>query len=58
MAIEVKATAKVTASDFNHIKVFADETGKRFSMGIVLYTGDEAIPFAKNLFALPVDILW
>ena len=58
VAIEVKATTKISASDFNHIKVFADETGKRFSTGIVFYTGNEAIPFAKNLFALPVDILW
>ena len=58
VAIEVKATSKVTASDFNQIKVFADETGKRFSKGIVLYAGNEVIPFAKNLFALPVETLW
>ena len=57
-AVEVKATAKVTASDFNNIKVFANETGKKFLIGIVLYTGKEAIPFAKNMFALPVEVLW
>lgn len=58
VAVEVKATAKVAESDFKQIKVFADETGKRFLKGIVLYTGKEAIPFAKNLFALPVETLW
>lgn len=58
LAVEVKATAKITASDFNHIKSFAEETGKKFLRGIVFYTGRESIPFAKNLFALPVELLW
>jgi predicted AAA+ superfamily ATPase len=58
VAVEVKATAKITASDFNQINVFAEETGKRFLRGIVLYTGKEVIPFAKNLFAIPVETLW
>ena len=57
VAVEVKATAKITVSDFNNIKVFADETGKRFLRGLVLYNGKEAIPFAKNLFALPIETL-
>jgi uncharacterized protein len=57
-AVEVKATSKITSSDFNNIKVFADETGKKFLRGVVLYTGKEAVPFAKNMLALPVDMLW
>lgn len=56
--IEVKASAKVSASDFNHLQVFANETGKKFLRGIVFYTGKETITFAKNMFALPVDMLW
>ena len=55
IAVEVKATAKITATDFTHIKVFADETGKRFLRGIVLYTGKQVIPFGKNLFAMPME---
>ena len=58
VAVEVKASAKVLASDFKHIKVFADETNRKFIRGIVFYTGKEIIPFAKNLFALPVPLLW
>jgi predicted AAA+ superfamily ATPase len=58
VAVEVKATTKITASDFNHIKSFEDETGEKFFRGIVFYTGREAIPFAKNLSALPVETLW
>lgn len=58
VAVEVKATAKIAASDFIHIKSFAEETGKKFLRGIVFYTGREAIPFAKNMYALPVETLW
>lgn len=58
VAVEVKATAKINASDFNTIKVLADETGKKFIRGIVFYTGNEAIPFAKNMHAIPIQSLW
>lgn len=58
IAVEVKATAKVNALDFNNIKVFADETGNKLVKGIVLYTGSEAIPFAKNMYAMPIESLW
>ena len=57
-AIEVKATARIQAGDFNHIKAFADDVGEKFKTGVVLYTGKEIIPFAKDLFALPVEMLW
>ena len=58
IAVEVKATTKIDSSDFNHIKSFADETGNKFLRGVLFYTGSEIIPFAKNLFALPVSTLW
>lgn len=57
VAVEIKATAKVTATDFNHIKAFADDTGEKFLRGIIFYTGKEIIPFAKNMFAIPVNML-
>jgi hypothetical protein len=57
-AVEVKAAAKVSAKDFNHIKTFADETGNKFLNGVIFYTGKEIIPFAKNMFAIPIDQLW
>lgn len=58
VCIEVKASASVNRSMFNNIQIFAGETKKKFLRGIVLYTGNEAIPFANNLFALPISILW
>jgi len=58
IGVEVKASADINISAFKHLKVLAEETGKRFLRGIVFYTGKEPIPFAKNLLALPVDVLW
>lgn len=58
IAVEVKATSKIDISDFNHIKSFANETGNKFLRGVVFYTGNEIIPFAKNLTALPINTFW
>lgn len=58
VAIEIKASTKITATDFNHIRAFEDDTGNKFLRGIVFYTGKEIIPFAKNKFAIPIDMLW
>lgn len=58
VAVEVKAASKIAALDFKQIKIFADEIGKKFLRGFVFYTGKEAIPFAKNMFALPIEKFW
>lgn len=58
VGIEVKAGTYVKSEMFDHLKNFADEIGKKFIRGIVLYTGSEPVPFAKNMFALPVNVLW
>lgn len=58
IAIEVKATSKITVADFKNIKAFEEENKTKFSKGIIFYKGNEPIPFAKNLFALPLNALW
>ncbi len=58
VGIEAKASNKITAADFKHMKVFAEEQKDKFVRGIVLYTGEEVIPFAKNLYALPIKYFW
>ena len=32
--------------------------GDRLLRGIVLYTGDQHVPFGANFYALPVSALW
>ena len=58
VGIEVKSTATPSAGDFRGLRALAEVAGKRFLRGILLHTGREAVPFGRNLHALPVDALW
>lgn len=57
-AIEVKKSELVTQEDFKGIRQFQDLTGDDFMGGVVLYTGKEPVPFGKNLWAVPISVLW
>lgn len=56
--IEVKSTSRVGSGDFKGLKVLQKNTGEDFLCGIVLYTGDDIVPFGKNLYAVPISALW
>ncbi|MBI2681098.1 MAG: ATP-binding protein [Candidatus Solibacter usitatus] len=58
VGIEVKSAGSVSASDFKGLRTLAELAGTRFRRGIVLYTGAEVVPFAKNLHAVPIQALW
>lgn len=58
VGVEVKASATIDAGHFKGLKVLADAAGDRFVRGVVLYGGKEAVPFGKNLHALPLSALW
>jgi len=58
VGIEVKASATIDGSHFKGLKVLAEAAGDRFVRGVVLSTAAAAVPFGKNLFALPVSALW
>ncbi|HLJ63011.1 MAG TPA: ATP-binding protein [Stellaceae bacterium] len=57
-AIEVKASATVTAADFSGIRLLAGASGKKFAYGAVLYDGDIIVPFGPSLAAVPISCLW
>ena len=58
VGVEVKSAASVSAADFKGLRALAELAGPRFHRGIVLYTGAEVVPFAKNLHAVPIQSLW
>ncbi|HXV63426.1 MAG TPA: DUF4143 domain-containing protein, partial [Vicinamibacteria bacterium] len=58
VGIEVKAGASVTSSDFKGLRFMKDALGVRFRRGIVLYMGEQSVPFGEKLVALPVNALW
>ena len=58
VGVEVKASATLGPDDVKGLKALAELAGKRFQRGIVLYTGQDAIPFGSRIHALPMGSLW
>jgi hypothetical protein len=57
IAVEVKLSQTVTLKDFNNI-IDLKNSSKNFKSGFVLYTGEDILPFGKDIFAIPVKILF
>lgn len=58
VGIEVKATRTVTSSHVRGLRSLAEQLGERFVRGIVLYTGDDVVPFGETLHAVPMQNVW
>jgi predicted AAA+ superfamily ATPase len=56
--VEVKASMDVSPSDFNGLRSLSQAAGERFVRGFLLYTGNDIIQYDKNLWALPIAVLW
>ena len=56
--VEVKAAASVTTSDFRGLKHLRAKLGDRFKLGVVLYTGEQPLPFGDRLAAVPISGMW
>jgi predicted AAA+ superfamily ATPase len=58
VAIEVKAGATVHTEDLAGLRHLNQRLGSRFIAGLVLYTGQQTLPFGDRLRAIPIDALW
>ncbi len=59
LAIEVKSGITVKKDDFKHIIWFRETlVTKKTVTGIVLYAGEDILPFGENLWAVPIDCIW
>lgn len=58
VGIEVKASVGLSDSDFAGLRELAALAGRRFHRGVVLYTGQEVLPFGERLLAAPISTLW
>lgn len=58
VGIEVKAAATVSKADFAGIQALREAAGRKFVRGVVLYLGDNALPFGDDLWAIPIAELW
>ena len=58
IGLEVKAAETVRAEDFRGLRHLANRLGDRFRAGIVLYAGEQQLPFGDRLAAFPISALW
>jgi uncharacterized protein len=58
VGIEIKAAASVTLRDFGGFKRLASVSGASFMQGILLYNGEQALPFGEKLRAVPIPAFW
>ena len=58
VAIEAKAAASVSASDFAGLVRLRDRRGSQLEAGVVVYAGEQTLPFGDRLWALPVAAIW
>ncbi len=58
LGIEVKSSSSVTRDDFADLDLLKQKSGKDFVRGIVLYRGRNAVSFADDMIALPLEYLW
>lgn len=58
VAIEIKMSKTVDKKDFSGIESLEEDVGDSFQKGVVLYLGDDILPFGKNKYAVPIQALW
>jgi hypothetical protein len=58
VGVDVKAAMGLGSSDWHGLRALREAAGARFVRGVVLYGGQEPLPFGPDLWALPVDALW
>jgi uncharacterized protein len=58
VGIEVKATATPLPQHARHLAYVRDRLGERFTLGIVLHTGNQTVVFGDRLIAAPISTLW
>jgi len=57
IGIEVKLSGTITQQDFNGLSLLREAVGEKFKKGILLYCGEDCVPFGNN-WAVPVGALF
>ncbi|MBI4292649.1 MAG: ATP-binding protein [Betaproteobacteria bacterium] len=58
IGIEVKAAATVNTGDFKALRKLSDVCDDNFKLGVVLYDGENIVPFGRHMFAAPMSCVW
>ncbi|MGH3447683.1 MAG: ATP-binding protein [Nocardioidaceae bacterium] len=58
LAFEVKASERVSSSDFKGLRKLRDAVGEAFIAGVALSTGPRSYTFEDRLHVMPIDRIW
>jgi uncharacterized protein len=58
VAIDVKASTTVRAEDFRGLQHLAERLKDDLLVGLVLYAGQQTLPFGERMRAMPISALW
>lgn len=58
ICVEVKASETVRTDDFRAMRLLRNRMGGKYKAGVVLYCGNECLPFGDKMVALPISALW
>jgi len=58
IAIEVKAGATLSPSDFRSVAHLMDDPKMKLTRGVVLYTGSTIVPSRENVHGIPISVFW
>lgn len=58
VGVEVKSSASVDRGSFRGLDALREAAGNRLHRGIVLYSGDQVVPFGDGFFAVPHSAMW
>ena len=56
--VEVKSSVSIAGDAFAGLRRLRDKLGARFKFGVVLYAGEQTLPFGDRLAAVPIAGLW
>ncbi len=58
VGVEIKASATIARGDFSGLQDLAASTGAPFVRGVLVYTGDQLLPFGDRMWAVPIGAFW
>jgi uncharacterized protein len=58
VGVEIKASATPSQRDFRGLAELRESRGDDFLAGVVVYCGEQTLPFGERMWAVPVSALW
>jgi predicted AAA+ superfamily ATPase len=58
VGIEAKLASTLKSDYFRGLRTLKDDARSHFVAGVLMYTGEQVIPFGEKLWALPISSLW